>query len=86
MKIKNPHAADEQDLKLLDYDVTDLEGDKDITKYLYPAIPVAPKEYIVLNKGDLLGYLFRYGIAGYVTTSNGLEVYVAGVFVRYDPK
>jgi len=74
--IRNPHGVDSQDLKLLDYDVTDTEGSADITKYLVPMIRVEPHQTIKRTAEELKGWKFKYGVAGYVTTANGLEVYV----------
>lgn len=78
----NPQSTggNEQELYLFDYDATDSEGDNTANKNVVPRIKVQPEETIILNEKDMLGWSFRYGLAGYVSNAtDGLEVYVAGV-------
>lgn len=78
----NPESTggNEQELYLFDYDGTDSEGDNSAGKNVVPRVKVDPEETVILHEKDMLGWSFKYGLAGYVSNATqGLEVYVAGV-------
>ena len=74
-----------QIVKLVDADRTDegVEDDCVASSYSVYSFAVGPEDTAILNKDELMGLKFRYGIVGYLKTTktadSGVEVYVAGV-------
>ena len=74
-----------QIVKLYDADRTDAGVEDDCVEsgYSVYSFAVGPEDTAILNKDELIGLKFRYGIVGYLktlkTAGNGVEVYVAGV-------
>ena len=81
----NLDTATIQIVKLVDADVTDVgvEDDCVASSYSVYSFAVGPEDSAILNKDELMGLKFRYGIVGYLKTTktagDGVEIYVAGV-------
>ena len=81
--LTNQDSSTTQIVKLVDADLTD-DNEHDYQDESYPVyvVAVGPQDTVILDKDDLSGLCFEYGVAGYNSTSvsagSGVLVYING--------
>jgi hypothetical protein len=81
--LTNQDSSTTQIVKLVDADLSD-DGENDYKAETYPiyTVAVGPSDSVVLNRDDLHGLCFQYGVCGYNSVSkaigSGVLVYING--------
>ena len=84
----NKHVSTTSLVHLTDGDITDAGVEDDYigstTTYIKYLFALGPLDTIILDKDDLQGLVFRYGVCALLDAANatGVEIYIAGEEVK----